>query len=46
MDTQHVNGKAVSIVRISVMAGYDGQHRSRVPPMVQYAVLEEDGLEV
>jgi len=46
IDTQRLNGKLVSIVRISVMAGYDGQRWARVPAMVQYAVLEAEGLEI
>jgi hypothetical protein len=46
MDTQRLNGKLVSVVRISVMAGYDGQRWAPVPAMVQYAVMEEDGVEV
>ncbi len=43
MDTQSIHGRLVSIVRISVMAGYDGTRWAPVPPLVQYAVMEEDG---
>ena len=46
MDTQHLKGRLVSIVRISVVGAYDGQRWSSVPAMVQYAVMEEEGLEI
>jgi len=42
MATRSQNGKLVSIVRISVLAGYDGSKWARVPAMVQYAVMEND----
>jgi hypothetical protein len=42
MATRSQNGKLVSIVRISVLAGYDGSKWARVPAMVQYAVMEDD----
>jgi hypothetical protein len=46
LDTQRLNGKLIEIVRINVMAGYDGERWAPVPPMVQYAVMEADGLEI
>jgi hypothetical protein len=38
-----LQGKLVTIVRVNVLAGYDGHHWSRVPPMVQYAIMEAKG---
>jgi hypothetical protein len=46
MDTKNQNGKLVSIVRINVLAGFDGQKWSPVPAMVQYAVIEEKGIAI
>lgn len=46
MDTQSINGRLVSIVRINVIAGYDGARWAPAPVMVQYAVMEEDGFAV
>ncbi len=45
MDTQRLNGRLVSVVRISVMANYDGETWAPVPALVQYTVME-DGVEV
>lgn len=46
MDTQSINGRPVSIVRISVVAGYDGERWGPAPVPVQYTVMEEDGFAV
>jgi hypothetical protein len=43
IDIQAVRGKMVQIVRISVVAAYDGQHWARVPAMTQYALIEPEG---
>jgi hypothetical protein len=46
LETRTVQGKLMSIVRISVVAGYDGGQWLRVPPMTQYAVMEADGVAI
>jgi hypothetical protein len=46
LETKNQNGKLVSIVRINVMAGFDGQKWSPVPAMVQYAIMEEAGIAI
>jgi hypothetical protein len=46
METKNQNGKLVSIVRINVLAGFDGQKWSPVPDMVQYAVIQEQGVAI
>ena len=43
VDITAVNGKMVQIVRISVMAAYDGKTWARVPAMTQYALIEPEG---
>jgi hypothetical protein len=43
MDTATMNGKLVSIVRINVVAGYNGHEWLRVPATTQYAVVEDTG---
>jgi hypothetical protein len=40
---KNVQGKLVQIVRISVVAAFDGKQWSRVPVMTQYALIEPDG---
>ena len=43
VETKSLDGKVVAIVRISVLAGYDGQQWAPVSPRVQYAVVETEG---
>jgi hypothetical protein len=43
VELKNVQGKLVQIVRISVVAAFDGQQWSRVPLMTQYALIEPDG---
>jgi hypothetical protein len=43
VDMKTVNGKLVQIVRISVVAAFDGKQWSRIPLMTQYALIEPDG---
>jgi hypothetical protein len=43
MDVQNVRGKLVQIVRIHVLAAFDGQRWARVPAMTQYALIEPEG---
>ena len=43
MDTQAVRGQLVSIVRVNVVGGFDGQSWKRVPQTTQYAVMQEKG---
>lgn len=46
MATKNQNGKLVSIVRINVLAGFDGTKWARVPLMVQYAIIEDEGVAI
>jgi hypothetical protein len=43
IDMREVRGKLVQIVRINVIAAFDGRHWARVPVMTQYALIEPDG---
>jgi len=43
IDTMKLNDKLVQIVRINVVAGFNGTGWQRVSGMVQYAVLEGGG---
>jgi hypothetical protein len=43
VDMKNVQGKLVQIVRINVVAAFDGEHWSRVPSMTQYALIEPEG---
>jgi hypothetical protein len=43
VDMKSVQGKLVQIVRISVVATFDGRRWSRVPAMTQYALVEPNG---
>jgi hypothetical protein len=43
VDTMKVNDRLVQIVRINVVAGFNGSGWQRVSDMVQYAVLEGGG---
>lgn len=44
--TKTVQGRLVQIVRINVVAGYNGAGWQRTAGMVQYAVMEQAGLEI
>ncbi len=46
MTTKSLNGKLVDIVRISVLAGYDGHGWARLPQMTQYAIIPGEGLAI
>lgn len=43
VDMKTVEGKLVQIVRISVVAAFNGQQWSRIPAMTQYALMEPEG---
>lgn len=43
MDTQTVQGRLMSIVRVNVIGGFDGRSWKRVPATIQYAVMQEKG---
>jgi hypothetical protein len=43
VDMRSVRGKLVQIVRISVVAAFDGRQWARIPAMTQYALIEPDG---
>lgn len=43
VDMKTVDGKLVQIVRISVVATFNGEQWSRVPAMTQYALMEQEG---
>ena len=46
MATKSVNGKLVDIVRVNVVAGYNGQGWQHVANTVQYAVIETKGIAI
>jgi hypothetical protein len=46
VDMKNVRGKLVQIVRISVVATFDGRQWARVPVMTQYALIEPRGHEI
>ena len=46
VETKNMQGKIVSIVRINIVAAFDGRHWGRVPGMVQYALIEPEGYEI
>jgi hypothetical protein len=46
MDAKTVNGTLVSIVRINVLAGFNGRQWARVPATIQYAIIEAKGIEI
>jgi hypothetical protein len=46
VDMRNVQGKLVQIVRINVVAAFDGKQWSRVPAMTQYALIEPDGFTI
>lgn len=41
-----IQGKLVSIVRINVVAAFDGRRWSPVPTLTQYALIEREGYEI
>ena len=43
VDMKNVRGKLVQIVRINVVATFDGRRWARVPLMTQYALIEPEG---
>jgi len=43
VETTNLQGRLVSIVKVNVLAGYNGQQWTRIPAMVQYAILESAG---
>jgi hypothetical protein len=43
IDMKNVQGKLVQIVRISVVATFNGRQWTRVPVMTQYALIEPKG---
>jgi hypothetical protein len=46
VDMKNVQGKLVQIMRINVVAAFDGQQWSRVPVMTQYALMEPEGYSI
>jgi hypothetical protein len=46
VDMRNVQGKLVQIVRINVVAAFDGKQWSRVPVMTQYALIEPQGYSI
>src|SRR4051794_3529703 len=46
VDMKNVQGKLVQIVRINVVAAFDGAEWARVPVMTQYALIEPDGFTI
>jgi hypothetical protein len=43
LDTKTVKNKLVQVVRINVLAGFNGNGWERVSNMIQYAVIEGEG---
>lgn len=43
VDMKNVQGRMVQIVRISVIAAFDGRQWARIPVMTQYALIEPEG---
>jgi hypothetical protein len=46
METKTMSGRLVKIVRINVVAGYNGSGWQRVASTVQYAIMETAGQEI
>jgi hypothetical protein len=46
VDMKNVQGKMVQIVRINVVAAFDGEQWAEVPVKTQYALIEPDGITV
>ena len=43
VETTNLQGRLVSIVKVNVLAGYNGQQWTRIPAMEQYAILASAG---
>jgi hypothetical protein len=43
VETHDLEGKLVSIVRISIIAAFDGRRWAVVPAMTQYALMQPEG---
>jgi hypothetical protein len=43
LDTKTVHNKLVQVVRINILAGFNGNGWERVSNMIQYAVIEGEG---
>lgn len=43
MAAQPVRGQLLSIVQVKVVGGFDGQHWTRVRPLIQYAIMSLKG---
>jgi hypothetical protein len=46
LDSKTVHGKSMEVVRINVLAGFNGQRWQRASGLVQYAVMEPTGIEI
>ncbi len=46
LTSKSLNGKLVDIVRIDVLAGYDGRGWARVPHATQYAIMQSPGVAI
>ena len=46
VDMKNVQGRLVQIVRIDVVAAFNGQNWARIPSMTQYALIEPKGYEI
>ena len=46
VDMKNVQGKLVQIVRINVVATFDGRQWSPIPAMTQYALIEPKGFTI
>jgi hypothetical protein len=46
VETKSARGKLVSIMRINIVATFDGAQWSTVPGMVQYTLIETEGYEI
>ena len=46
LTSKSLNGKLMDIVRIDVLAGYDGHGWARVPEMTQYAIMQSPGVAI
>ena len=46
LDTKTVHGKLLQVVRIDVIAGFNGVGWQRASSLVQYAVMEPTGMEI
>ena len=46
MEMKNMRGKLVQIMRIHVLAAFDGKRWARVPAMTQYALIEAEGFTI